>query len=181
MKRKREDIDLGGMQLRSGRKLSVKESITIPVPVKLELEKTIDTLKSLLKDDQVFLEKIVKKSLLLGHGVYSDELQRLVCTKYPIPYGHDRLLSDTVSDLMALIGCRHPLIKDELQKIPIKGYTKPNGELSDKEDIVKLTRYESALRTEIEKEIVNLFLEPSIDGSSVTLIGESEQSLDIDI
>jgi hypothetical protein len=150
------------MKLRSGKIVSL-----IPNSVRLELKKTVDTLKFLLKDDQPLLEKVVELSLLLAKEVYFDDIDRLIYTKYPdrTPGGLGISLLYTVSDLERLIFGNHPLIRKELAKLPIKA-----------ENIKKWQGVQQALRTEIKKEVSNMFEEPNVEESSINIIGESEQS-----
>lgn len=166
MKRKHNEEDYGGMKLRSGKVLSKVLPITIPTPVKLELEKTIHKLESLLKDDEDFLVTVVERLLLIGKGVYSNEVDRLVREKYPSrdEDEHDSLLLYTASDLGALIFGDHPLIREELAKLPIEA-----------EDIKQWKKVQLMLRNEIEREVIdNIFGDQTTDDLSVTVTGDLE-------
>lgn len=174
-KRKRDDIENDGMKLRSGKVVFMnldsvsQQLINIHNSVKLELRKTIDTLKFLLKDDQPFLKKIVEMSLSLGKGVFSNEIDGLVTTKYH-DYtsgvgGHDMLLLYTTSDFGRLIYGDHPLIRRGLEKLPVSpGCLK------------KWEKINQALYTETIEEVGSMFKELlNIEESSINITGESKQ------
>jgi hypothetical protein len=126
----------------------VASTINITRSIKKELKKYLDQLKEILENNLEFAKVLVEKSLLIGKGVYTNEIKDLIFKQYAHYFytdnGYDKRgskLLDITFDLGELIYGDHELVKKELKKHPQKEWNK----------------YKNLLRNEIEHEVENIF------------------------
>lgn len=120
----------------------VAPTINITRSIKRELKNDLDQLKEILKDDPEFAEMLVKKSLLIGKGVYTNEIKDLISKSSEALNNETyRELLNITFELGELIYGDHELVKKELKKHSPKEWNK----------------YKNLLRHEIEHEVENIF------------------------
>ena len=162
------------MKLRSGKILGEiikksEEQINLSPEIKLEITKTLDSLKILLKDNPEFFSVLIEKSLLLGKEIYRDGIIDLIWDEYPTlnedQDGDGLQLWDDAYDLGQLISGNHDVIKNEIRKNPQE----------------KWEEYRIMLREVVEKEIDNIS-HSIYNDEVVSMTGTSEHSFnDLDI
>jgi len=93
--------------------------------INLLLKKNINSILELLKDNHDFAIEIINKLLVVGAGVYLDEIYRLIDDKYPSEdESHIRgSLTNIVYDVSSLMYGEHILARKVIQKnIETEGY-----------------------------------------------------------
>jgi len=142
----------------------MKNKISVPIEIKIEIEKNVRILKDLLQDNKEFAKILLDNSLLLGkdQGVYTGNIDSLIAREYSNldEYGAFRgALAATVWKLGKLIYGNDSLITKEIMK-------NPEEEWRD---------YSNKFRNEVERIVKDVFYLPDPDIISTNLSGESIQ------